>query len=178
MRPLLGVGVVLLVVALTGCTASSWFRPSKPTISVSASASCPSTLGPARDVPDRSDGSATLLASGTPSAALACAYRNRGLVSQTRLGAHAAGELASVINKIDLRAPQGNFNCPAAFDSATIIAFRIGHIDDVDLWWNDSGCQTLDNGRLGGFEGANPSFYRAFLNTITRLAPAVTAHRH
>ena len=98
-----------------------WFTPLTPTISVAASASCPAALGSARDVPDRSAGSAKLLPdSGEPSAA------------------------------------------------------HIGHADDVDVWWNDSGCQTLDNGRLGAFEDGNPSFYKTFQNAYTRLVPPTT----
>ena len=54
------------------------------------------------------------------------------------------------------------------------MAFRFAHVDDVDLWWNDSGCQTLDNGRLGAFEGANPSFYTTFQNAYARLVPTTT----
>ena len=87
------------------------------------------------------------------------------------------GEVAvrEAINKIDLSAPKGTFNCPAAFDSATIMAFRFGSSDDVDLWYSDSGCQTLDNGRLGAFEGANPSFYTTFMNTYAQLVPSSSA---
>lgn len=144
-------------------------------MSVAASGSCPTALGAARDVPDHSAGSAKLLPeSGAPSTALICSYRNRALAAQTRLGADDARELASVVNKIDLAKPKGNFNCPAMFDSVIIIAFRFGHTDDVDLWWSDSGCQTLDNGRLGGFEGANPSFYQTFQSTYAELVPVAS----
>ncbi|GAA4163282.1 hypothetical protein GCM10022286_23520 [Gryllotalpicola daejeonensis] len=169
--------MALVALALSGCagTPGTWFTPSRPTISVTATASCPAVLGSARDVPDRSGGSGKLLPdSRQPTAALVCSYKNRDLASQTQLGAEGSRELASVINKIDLAKPKGNFNCPALFDEVTIMAFQFGHADDVDLWWNASGCQTLDNGRLGAFEGANPSFYEAFQNTYARLVPAAT----
>lgn len=170
----LGVGAFFLAVTLTGCAAipGAWFRPSKPMISIAASASCPAALGPARDVVDHSGESTTLLPeSGAPSAVLVCSYTNRDLTAQTRLGSDAARQLASAVNKIDLTKPKGNFSCPAEFDSVTILAFRFGRTDDIDVWWSESGCQTLDNGRLGAFEGANPSFYKGFLDTYARLVP-------
>ncbi|GAA4193632.1 hypothetical protein GCM10022288_27720 [Gryllotalpicola kribbensis] len=174
----LGIEAAVVAVALAGCSAApgTWFTPSTPTISIAATSSCPATLGAARDVPDRSAGSATLLpASGKPPAALACSYTDRELSSQTRLGAAASRELASVVNEIDLSKPTGTTSCPAQLDQITVIAFEIGNTDDVDLWWNDSGCQTVDNGRLGAFQGGNPSFYRTFQSTYARLVSAAAS---
>lgn len=174
------VGLALLG-CLAGCapgTSGAWFTPSKPTISISASGSCPRSLGHARDVRDRSEGASALLPSrSAPAAALVCSYKDRTLSKQTRLAAADARELASVVDGIALAAPKGSFNCPAAFDSATVLAFRIGSTDDVDLWWSDSGCQTLDNGRLGAFEGGNPSFYDDFEQTYSRVVGDAAAAR-
>jgi hypothetical protein len=132
----------------------------------------PNVARAARNVPDHSGGSTVLLpTSGEPSTALACNYSNRTPTGQTRLGPDGARALASVVNRIDLAKPTGGFSCPAASDSTTILAFRLGQRDEIDLWWRDSRCQTLDNGRLGAFKGANPSFYNEFQGVYTRLVP-------
>jgi hypothetical protein len=163
------VATAALVTALSGCAAGTWFEPSHPTIDVSVSQPCPETLGSAKDVVDRSDGSRSLLPAGRkPASARACSYERRRLVLERSFDARAARQLSAVVNRIDLSRPIGNFNCPAVFDSAVIIAFRYGSTVDVDLWWSDSGCQTLDNGRLGGFQGANGTF-GSFQNTYAQL---------
>jgi hypothetical protein len=41
----------------------------------------------------------------------------------------------------------------------------------VDLWFSDSGCETLDNGRIRAYESGNPSF-GAFVMLVSELAPA------
>jgi hypothetical protein len=52
-----------------------------------------------------------------------------------------------------------------------VIGFSFPGRPDVGLWYDASGCQTLDNGRIGSFEGGNPSFYDGFLNVVDRLSP-------
>lgn len=171
-RAALGVGAILLASVLSGCAApGTWFQPSKPTISISSSKTCPRALGPARDVPDHSGGSKGLLpTSGEPSTVLVCTYENRTLTGQSKLGPDEARALASAINNVDLAAPQnGRHNCPAASDSVTLFAFRFGRRDDIDMWWNDSGCQTIDNGRLGASGVTNE-----FQSVYARLVASAT----
>jgi hypothetical protein len=80
--------------------------------------------------------------------------------------------LASVIDSISTAAPHGVNSCPADFGSASIIAFSYADTPDVNVWFSDSGCKTLDNGVIGAFELGNPSFYQSFESLIDELSPA------
>lgn len=152
-----------------------------PTVRVTTAGGCPTSLGSATDVRNRGPWQAKMLMPPSPSRGLICrysAYLGAAQRSSTaaryrrvRLGRAAARHLARVIAGIDTRPPKGKFSCPAGFDSATIIAFSYGNRPDADLWYSDTACQTLDNGRIGAFEGANPSFYRDFTPLLNRLAP-------
>ncbi|MGA8207640.1 MAG: hypothetical protein WB801_10320 [Candidatus Dormiibacterota bacterium] len=93
------------------------------------------------------------------------------LYRQVRLAAAEASKLAGVIGEVSTKAPVGVFHCPAGWDTATVIAFSYRSRTDADLWYYDSGCQTLDNGRIGAFQGGNPSFYLRFVPLVDRLAP-------
>jgi hypothetical protein len=45
--------------------------------------------------------------------------------------------------------PRGTFHCPPATDGSSIIvvlSYPTGA--DTDIWWNDTGCQNADNGRV------------------------------
>jgi hypothetical protein len=63
----------------------------------------------------------------------------------------------------------GTFHCPAAVGAGALIGFSYASGPDVGLWYSASGCQTLDNGRLGSFQGENPSF-GDFQETIRKLS--------
>lgn len=117
-----------------------------------------------------------------PTSGMICRYRPglpepgetgapSSLYSSLMLPTDAAVHLATVIDAISTAAPQGVASCPAAYGSASIIAFAYPSRADVDLWFNDSGCETLDNGRIGANEVGNPSFYNAFLTLVSQLAP-------
>jgi len=64
----------------------------------------------------------------------------------------------------------GTFHCPASVGTVALIGFSYASRPDVALWYSASGCQTLDNGRLGSFQGANPSFGE-FEEAMNQLAP-------
>jgi hypothetical protein len=49
-------------------------------------------------------------------------------------------------------------NCPAATGAFAILAFSYPHHRDVDLWWNTTGCQSIDNGRIGASQIGSTSF--------------------
>jgi hypothetical protein len=96
------------------------------------------------------------------------------LARQTRLDQAQAGMLAAVVRKLDLQPPTGRVSCPIDFNVVTVIGLAYPGRPDVGLWYHASGCQTLDNGRIGSAETANPSFYQGFLSTINRLSPPVS----
>jgi hypothetical protein len=118
----------------------------------------------------------------SPTAGLICRYAGSAtsppsaavgpsLYRQVRLTGAEAFKLAGVIAKVSTRVPKGTFSCPAGWDTASVIAFSYRGQSGADLWYYDSGCQTLDNGRIGAFQGGNPSFYLRFVPLIDRLAP-------
>jgi hypothetical protein len=158
----------------------TWFKPSSLKLSVSVAAGCPGSDVGYADVVNTFPG--PLLVPADPSAGLVCRYgpgvslgaNGSGrelLVSSTRLDNAQAQQLASVIRRIDLAAPSGTFSCPLDVGAAATVGFSYPDRVDVGLWYRTSGCQTLDNGRIGAFEGANPSFYDAFETVINRLSP-------
>ena len=102
---------------------------------------------------------------GQTSVAAGTFYRQRQLDTKT------AKHLASVIDGISTAAPQGVTSCPSGSDSASIIVFTYKDASDVNLWFSDSGCRTLDNGLIGAFEPGNPNFYLDFESLIDQLSP-------
>ena len=93
------------------------------------------------------------------------------LYSGVELDTSVAVHLATVIDSISLAPPQGTTACPSDDESASIIAFSYTNRVDISLWFSDSGCETLDNGRIAANETGNPSFYNGFLTLINKLAP-------
>jgi len=186
----LALSLITLSVLALGCSAcavsSDPWHPDRggPYIRVLANAECPTSLGAARDVRNFGSWRPSELVPPSPIAGLICRYRYPAsptgieaaaawpsLYRQVRLPAVKASELAEVIGKVSTKPPKGTFHCPAGWNTATVIAFSYQGKSDADLWYYDSGCQTLDNGRIGAFQGGNPSFYLDFVSLIDRLAP-------
>jgi hypothetical protein len=150
------------------------------TLRVLVSRGCPSAVGPATDVANPGTGLDRQLVPPNPQGALVCRFRpklgtspggDRPLYRSTRLDGQTARHLAGVVDAIGTATPSGVANCPADFDSASVIAFAYPDRPDVDLWFHDSGCPTLDNGRLTAYMVGNPSFYGSFEPLIEQLSP-------
>ena len=157
---------ISVVVMLSGCSnPTSWFRPRTPAISMKASPPCPSSVGKARDVSNPIASNSDLLVLSTkPTKGLICVYGGAfnpgGPVKQIVLNASQASRLAMAVRKVSLQPPpSGAVNCPEDTASFAIIALAFSGSPDEDLWWNSSGCQTLDNGTVGASETANNSFF-------------------
>jgi len=168
---------------LVGCAVSdrgTWFTAHTPTLTVSVAAGCiPSNTGYA-DVVNTVRGPPLVPA--RPTAGIICRYgphvgsglpSSGRLVRSTRLDAGQAQALAAEIRQIDLRKPSGAFGCALDVGTAAVLGFSYRGHPDVGLWYAASGCQTLDNGRIGGSRGANPSFYDGFETVVDRLSPPV-----
>jgi hypothetical protein len=156
-----------------------WNVSRSPKLRVDVAARCPASIGADQDVANTFAGP-PLVPPG-PKAGLICRYAPSAtkpgpanLKRQTRLSTAQAGDLATVVRRLDLTAPSGVTNCPADLGLVAVIGFAYPGRADVGLWYHASGCQTLDNGRIGAFEVGNPSFYNGFLSTIDRLSPPVT----
>ncbi len=183
-----GIGAFVAVMATRGGTgtggAGTWFTTSSPALSLSVAAGCPGSDASYADVVNTFPGPPLVPAD--PSAGLICRYgpgvglgvdgSGLGLlVSSTRLDRAEAQQLAHVIRQIGLSEPSGVVSCPDDIGEVAVIGFSYPDRTDVGLWYRTTGCQTLDNGRIGAFEEGNPSFYDAFETGIDRLSPPVDA---
>jgi hypothetical protein len=138
-------------------------------------------IGSANGVSNSYAGSA--LVPPNPIAGLICRYAPpssgqaidapRPLYAQVRLIRGQAVQLAGVIDAMSTAVPP-NAHCPADRPSASIIAFAYANAPDVDLWFKDSGCQTLDNGRVKASAIANPPFDGPFESLISAWAPGLS----
>ncbi len=162
---------------------SVWYVPRAPKLRVDVAVGCPTSIGAYQDVVNTFPGPPLVAAS--PSRGLICRYSPRAstsrpgeLVRQVRLTRAQAQALSAAVRSLDLKAPAGLWtgaaHCPADFGTVALIGFSYATHRDIGLWYEASGCQTLDNGRIGASETGNPSFYDRFLSTVNRLAPPVT----
>jgi hypothetical protein len=150
--------------ALTGCADDgTWDTPRTPTISLSVATGCPPAVSKARDVANADPGDTTLVPAGIlPDAGLVCAYSGPLNPSSKHLAmtldAGKARRIADALVHLSLRQPTGTVSCPAATGAFAILAFSYPHHRDVDLWWNTTGCQSIDNGRIGASQIGSASF--------------------
>lgn len=123
-------------------------------------------------------------ATGPDTSGLVCRYRQIGghpggpgpqfgvLYASPPLDGRQAVELTRIIDAIKTEGPpSGPISCPAQLNGmATVIAFDYPH-RSVDLWYQDSGCQEIDNGVIGASEIGNASF-EALPDWLNAIAPA------
>jgi hypothetical protein len=165
--------VLLALTLLAACSNDPWHVSRQPKLQVDVAAGCPSSYSGYADVVNTYGGS-KLVPPG-PTGGIVCEYHPTGgpvsaeageLAHQTRLHPVQATHVAEAVRRLDLRAPSGNYDCPAAIGAVEIIGLSYNADPDVGLWYSASGCKSLDNGRLGSFEGGNPSFYETFEGVI------------
>jgi hypothetical protein len=93
------------------------------------------------------------------------------LARQARLNGHRADALVAAVRKLDLKAPAGTaFQCPTDLGLVAIIGMSYPGRPDVGLWYAASGCQSVDNGRIGSFGDGNATFDE-FAHAIDELSP-------
>ena len=177
---MLPVAATSFLVAACSGGQGSWFVPMSPKARVSGAAGCPTSDTAVADVVNTFVG--TRLVPANPVKGLICQYGaragsglpNSGLLVRSKVLDHdQATRLDDVIRRVDLARPSGVFHCPSDVGSVTIIGLSYPGRPDVGLWYEASGCRTLDNGRLGAFQGANPSF-GDFQSVIDGLLPSAT----
>jgi hypothetical protein len=166
------------------CTSAGSYTARSPRVRVTVDSGCPDTLGGAKDVSNPPGGLGNHLVpmGDDPRAGVVCQYAGSQnlkaptttvLARSTPLTQQCAARLARALGNVSLKATTGKFECPAYLvGSITIIALNYrGHGADVDLWYSTSGCQTIDNGHVVAFQGANPSFYNSFETALEQVAP-------
>lgn len=160
---------------LAGCgDDGSWDTPRTPTISVQVDVGCPPRVTKARDVVNADPVDRTLVPTGIlPNAAVACIYSGQLNPSTNHLAiildSAGAARTAASLQHVSLKRPTGTVNCPGDSGAFAILAFSYPHRPDVDLWWDTTGCQTIDNGRIGASQIASDGFGR-FQETFDRAA--------
>jgi hypothetical protein len=170
----LGVGAASLGPSTTAICLEAqvvWLDPrpwpdnaSGPRAHVAVAAGCPAT--DAKLVGVNNPGVALktrLLPPGKPTAALVCSYNGYNgplpespqlslamrLAHQVRLGAPAAGRLASAVGALALSHVDGGVtSCPAGLGTAAILAFSYRTGPDVDIWVAATGCPYFANGYI------------------------------
>jgi hypothetical protein len=119
-----------------------------------------------------------------PISGLICRYQPQGgvasaeagqLVRQDRLDSSDTNELASALRSITF--PQTlPTKCPKGTGSQVVMEFSYPSGLDVGVWYNASGCHTLDNGEVGGSEGVSPNYHNPFAHfeaIVNKLSPPV-----
>jgi hypothetical protein len=162
---------VIATVLLAACSSGKQ-AASGAAVRVLAKEGCPKTVAGYRDVTNMKNArGSTLLPTAQPTGVLLCGYGSQGteFKGQRTFTAAQATSLADVINRIHLGRDTGIHSCPPERSSATIFVFTYDGEPDVDLWWHDSGCQSLTNGIRIGTETGNASFYEGFMGEMQRL---------
>lgn len=161
-----------------GLSKHVWHVSNSPKLKVDVAAGCPAKVSGYRDVVNTFVGPPLVPAN--PTGGLVCRYvpglasKDAGrLARSTKLNQSHAAALAGLIRKLSVKPPTGPVNCPADFDSVAVIAFSYSGRADVALWYNASGCQSLDNGAIGSSETGDPSFYNGFMPYLNKLSPPV-----
>jgi hypothetical protein len=155
-----------------------WSVSRSPKLRVDVAAGCPALLGRYQDVVNTFPGPP--LVPPDPKTGIICRYGPSAtkpgaarLERQTRLSSAQAALLTTAVRRLSLAPPAAVIYCPADFGVIALIGLSYSGRPDVGLWYQATGCQILDNGRIGSFEGGNPSFANGFLNTIDDLSPPV-----
>jgi hypothetical protein len=93
------------------------------------------------------------------------------LIHTSLVNGRTARALSAAIDRLRTAVPSGQTHCPVASSREAVIAFGMGNGSVIDLWYNDTGCQTLDNGRLRAFETGDPAFSETFIPLVLGLLP-------
>ena len=167
-----------LLMTVDGCASSGshgsvpGYVASIPQLTLDPAAACPRSLGHSQDVGPASDLSGRMVPSADPRGGLVCVYLRPTstltaghaprLHRQVRLSAADAGLLTRDLPHVKIGSIRATYSCPGGPGRVTVIAFAYAHRSPVDLWYDDSGCQQLDNGHVVAVWAGNPSFYAHF----------------
>ncbi len=182
--------MALLIVFVVRMAQHAPYSADSPSVRVSVAGGCPSDIGAAADVrtpagpgflsrlfhyPPLAPPGATsglICEYGAPPAASAVAAPpSRPVQRSVRLTAAQAASLSGAVNRISTKKPGGESKCPSAADTVVIVVLGYPHHPDVDIWWDDSGCQEADNGYVQVFQAGNDSF-GAFQDAVAMYLPS------
>ncbi len=157
-----------------------------PGVRVTIAGGCPRDLGPAIDVknPNPQNWVSSLsrhppLASPGADAGLICEYSSsatgsHALQRHVQLTAAQAGTLSVAAAAAATKPLSGVTACAAAAQARpVIVVLGYSHQADVDIWWDDAGCQAADNGYATTPTPGDLS-YVAFADAVTKYLPAAS----
>lgn len=162
--------------APASAAAPVWHVSRSPKLRVDMAKACPASVTKYQDVVNTYPGPPLVPAG--PRAALVCRYGpttvpgHARLFRQSRLDRAQAGRLATAVRRLNLTPPTGVMSCPFDSGLVVVIGFSYPGRPAVGLWYHASGCQTLDNGRIGAFMGGagDPGLWNAFVTTLDRFS--------
>lgn len=173
---------IVLTAGLAGCAPDSDAIPGPAGIRVSVPPDrCPPSVEAVRSVVATNRDRSTLL---PPSlhvgSALVCEYTSSlakaGDRSRLRrrilLDHDEARALVAAVRAVHIVNTDDPVSCPDDRGTATVLSFApSGRSPAADLWWHDSGCQTLDDGAVRTQQLENP-FFGGFQSAFRRVTTA------
>lgn len=175
-----------ITLLLSGCAASARTDPHSSSIRVLASDGCPNQLGYALDVTNPVKYATLVPPVGVPLGGLVCNYAPAALSlpdspipgafdsdahSQVRLNATSARAVSVAISELSLERRVPPVDCPDnKVGAAIIVVLSYPGRPDLDFWYHDTGCMTLDDGHLTAQATASPYFYSSFAATLEIVA--------
>jgi hypothetical protein len=130
---------------------------SGPRVRLTLSSACPSS---AHDVDNPGQNlSDEMVPAGQPTTGLVCWYRGANAPPapvRQALSAEQAQRAAASARSLQLGNTGGGVtSCPAGFGGAALVVLAYPGHPDVDLYWADSGCESVDNGQITTGGGLN-----------------------
>ncbi len=177
----------MCVVALfTGCAAQAGNVPRPGLIRVGIGTGCPSDLDGAEDVANPATYPRLIPDGVWPESGLICGYEptppslpaapipgpfDSSARTQVSLYAASARAIAEAISALTVGSGAGAADCPDdRSGQAAIIVLHYAGEPDLDLWYHDSGCMSLDDGMQSAPAVAGAYFYSGFAATVELVA--------
>lgn len=180
------VSLAAITLLLAGCAGSPNADAPSLSIRVLASDGCPNQLGDALDVTNPVKYARLVPSVGLPLSGLVCSYTptdftlpdspipgafNSDARSEVRLNTTTARAVSVAISRLSLVRRVPPVDCPDnRVGAAAIIVLSYPGRPDIDFWYHDTGCMTLDDGRQTAQASASPYFYSSFASTLELVA--------
>jgi hypothetical protein len=150
-------------------------HPGKSALRVTREPGCPSSDQDSFDVRNPGAGlSNHLVPAATPDHVLVCRYSGFDaktpftLTDSHSASGYPARTLATAARRISLAHLVDVFtNCPMDDGSATVVDFSYANRPDVDLWYAQTGCQSIRNGHTVGGDAPNHTTFYAQLKRLS-----------
>jgi hypothetical protein len=181
---------VLLAIVVAQMIRNYPYSAGSPAVRVTVAGGCPQSLGQAVDVNNPGPTwwhelwHRDRLALAGATRGLVCVYGQDVNDAAPTLRWHAvmsadqARAVSSAAHGVSTKRSRGTFHCPAQlFGTVAIVVLGYPSQPDNDIWWDYTGCQTVDNGHVQVSQGANASF-GDFQSAVSALVPSAPLPGH